>query len=94
MFRKSSLILLCYSFVYLFKFCIPIPANATELILPVNNKVAVFAATLANNENDDIIVASDILDIPAQDTIITSSCSKNNTIINFTNFFVIYHIIL
>ncbi|MEI6696523.1 MAG: glycoside hydrolase family 38 C-terminal domain-containing protein [Bacteroidota bacterium] len=69
-----------YSFVYLFKLCIPIPANATELILPVNNKVAVFAATLANNENDDIIVASDILDIPAQDTIITSSCNKNNTL--------------
>ncbi|MCX6231594.1 MAG: PA14 domain-containing protein [Bacteroidetes bacterium] len=69
-----------YSFTYLFKLCINLPQNATELILPVNKKISVFAVTLANNENDDIITASDIIDIPAQDTIIVSSCNKNNTL--------------
>ncbi len=68
-----------YLFTYLFKYCIKIPLNATELILPVNNKVAVFAITLANNENDDIVPASDIMDIPAQDSVNNSNCNKNNT---------------
>ncbi|MEI8204105.1 MAG: glycoside hydrolase family 38 C-terminal domain-containing protein, partial [Bacteroidota bacterium] len=69
-----------YVYTYLFKYCINLPPNATQLILPVNNKVALFAATLANNENDDITTASNIMDIPIQDTIVTSTCSHNYTL--------------
>jgi alpha-mannosidase len=68
-----------YLFTYLFKYCINLPPNATELVLPVNNNVALFAVTLANNQNDDVTAASDILDIPAQDSIIANTCNHNYT---------------
>ena len=69
-----------YSFVYLYKYCILLPEGATELTLPVNDKIAIFAVTLANNENDDITNANVIMDIPVQDSAFLSSCNINQTL--------------
>ena len=35
-----------YEFTYMFKFAIDIPAKATEVILPDNKDIVIFAATL------------------------------------------------
>ncbi len=69
-----------YSFTYLYKYCIVLPQGATELTLPVNDKIAIFALTLANNENDDITNGNEIKDIPYQDTLVNSSCNINQTL--------------
>ena len=69
-----------YSFVYLYKYCIVLPAGAIELTLPANNNIAIFALTLANNENDDITNANEIKDIPYQDSLISGACSVNQTL--------------
>jgi len=50
-----------YEFTYLFKYCIPIPKNAKQFILPNDSKVLLFAASLAANENDDITPAVNLL---------------------------------
>ncbi|MBP1593970.1 MAG: alpha-mannosidase, partial [Bacteroidetes bacterium] len=43
-----------YTFTYMFKFCISLPEGAKELELPDDENIAVFAATLSNNSNDDV----------------------------------------
>lgn len=42
-----------YIQTYLFKYCIELPKNATELILPSNENVTIFAVTVANNDIDN-----------------------------------------
>ena len=39
-----------YEFTYMFKYAVDIPAKATEIILPNNPDMVIFAATLARNE--------------------------------------------
>jgi len=43
-----------YSYAYLFKYELDIPNNSTEIILPDNDKIKVFAMTVAKNEADHI----------------------------------------
>ena len=50
-----------YEFTYMFKYCIDIPKNAKQLVLPKNPKVLLFAASLAVNENDDIVPAVELI---------------------------------
>jgi len=47
-----------YEFTYMFKFGIDIPKNAKKLVLSNNGKVLLFAAGLAQNENDNITPAT------------------------------------
>ena len=42
-----------YRFCYLFRYAIDVPANATILTLPRNERVRILAATLADNPNED-----------------------------------------
>lgn len=42
-----------YSFAYLYKVCLDIPANARMLVLPKDAGIALFAATLTDNMNYD-----------------------------------------
>ncbi len=53
-----------YEFTYLFKYSILIPTGATELTLPVNKNIAIFSVTLANNDNDNIINATPLIEKP------------------------------
>ena len=62
-----------YTFVYLYKYCMVLPKGATELTLPVNDKIAIFAVTLANNENDHVTNANQIMDIPVQDSLFSAT---------------------
>lgn len=47
-----------YEFTYMFKFAIDIPAKATEIILPDNPEVVIFAATLAEEDYQEAVPAS------------------------------------
>ena len=55
---------IAYSYLYMFKYVIPIPENAQTLTLPNDPNVIVFAATLSDNQNDDIRPLSDIINLP------------------------------
>ncbi|MCW3787954.1 glycoside hydrolase family 38 C-terminal domain-containing protein [Plebeiibacterium sediminum] len=53
-----------YKFLYMFKYAIPVTADVQELRLPNNPDIIVFAATLSNNENDNVIPVTDITSLP------------------------------
>jgi len=55
---------LSYQYLYMFKYVINVPANATTLTLPNDNNVFVFAATMSDNKNDDIVPLSEIRSLP------------------------------
>jgi alpha-mannosidase len=44
-----------YRYSYLYKYELNLPKGAESLTLPVNNKIKIFAVTVANNSNDNII---------------------------------------
>lgn len=47
-----------YEFTYMFKFCMGIPKGATSVILPQNEKVVLFAATLAKENQKPVQLAT------------------------------------
>lgn len=49
-----------YEFTYMFKFDIDIPEGATSVILPKNDNVVIFAATLVQDAHKPVHVASDL----------------------------------
>jgi alpha-mannosidase len=53
-----------YSYLYMFKYLIPVDSNAQKLILPNDPDVIVFAVSLSNNENDDAKPASEVAALP------------------------------
>jgi alpha-mannosidase len=53
-----------YQFMYMYKYTIPLSGDETTLILPDNSDIYLFAVTLSDNENDDIIPASEITALP------------------------------
>ncbi|MEG1864382.1 MAG: glycoside hydrolase family 38 C-terminal domain-containing protein [Alistipes sp.] len=50
-----------YEFTYMFCIGIDLPVGAKQLTLPDNSRVVVFAATVANDQNNRVIPASDLL---------------------------------
>ena len=50
-----------YDYLYMYKYCIDIPAEATSIRLPNNNNVMVYAMSLADNPNDDTRPASQVV---------------------------------
>lgn len=56
--RHSSTDDMAYEFTYMFKFGMDIPAGATSVILPQNDKVVIFAATLAKEAQKPVQVAT------------------------------------
>ena len=57
-----------YHFMYMYKYCIPVNGNASNLTLPNNRDIYVFAVSLSDNENDDIIPASAISSLPEKNS--------------------------
>jgi len=53
-----------YNFMYMYKYCIDLKGNASNLTFPNNNDILVFAVSLSDNENDDVIPASAISSLP------------------------------
>lgn len=53
-----------YNFMYMYKYCIPFTGLPQQLTLPTNRNVYVFAVTISDNENDDIISATEIVSLP------------------------------
>jgi len=53
-----------YSYLYMFKYVIPIPENAQTLTLPNDPNVILFAVTLSDNRNDDISPLSNVVHLP------------------------------
>jgi len=51
-----------YRFTYLFQYELPVPDGAEEIILPDNEAIRIFALTLADNPNRDILPASELFD--------------------------------
>jgi alpha-mannosidase len=51
-----------YQFAYLFQYVLPVPEGATELVLPDDSRVMVFAATQSNSKANLIVAATSIHD--------------------------------
>jgi alpha-mannosidase len=51
-----------YMLTYLFKYTLPVPAGARQLMLPGNSNIRVFAVTAATNGNDDVQPATPLYD--------------------------------
>ena len=51
-----------YRFTYLFKYTFQLPAGAKTITLPQDERIRVFAVTVANNENDTVQPAGDLYD--------------------------------
>ncbi|MDP4238198.1 MAG: glycoside hydrolase family 38 C-terminal domain-containing protein [Bacteroidota bacterium] len=51
-----------YQYCYMYKYVINLPKGAKSLTLPVNNKIKVFAITVAENGNDNIKVLQPLYD--------------------------------
>ncbi|MDR0505295.1 MAG: discoidin domain-containing protein [Dysgonamonadaceae bacterium] len=65
-----------YNFMYMYKYCIALNGNASNLTLPNNRDIYVFAVSLSDNTNDDIIPASAITSLPEKNSdIIDNDCS-------------------
>ncbi|MDR1918891.1 MAG: glycosyl hydrolase-related protein [Tannerellaceae bacterium] len=60
-----------YTFACLYKVCLHIDKNAKMLILPQDSGVALFAATLTNNENHDTKAATEMRSLPHKTQAIT-----------------------
>jgi alpha-mannosidase len=57
-----------YQFNYIFRYALALPAGNVELTLPNDEMVVVFAATVAQNPNDETTPAYPLMDIPKQGT--------------------------
>jgi alpha-mannosidase len=68
-----------YSYLYIFKYEIPLSGNAQKLTLPNNSDVILFAVSLSDNENDDTKPVSEVMSLPEysdlQGTAATTPCS-------------------
>ena len=53
-----------YNFLYMFKYVIPVNEGVQELKLPDNPDIIVFAATLSDNVNDDVVPVTEITSLP------------------------------
>jgi alpha-mannosidase len=53
-----------YVFCYLFKYAIDLPHGAESITLPRNDRILIFAATIARNPNDDTVAAQTLSDEP------------------------------
>jgi len=56
-----------YTFTYMFKYRIDLPENASEITLPVNERIKILAMTAAYNENDNTVPAQILFDDLARD---------------------------
>lgn len=53
-----------YSYLYIFKYIIPITATTKKITLPNDPNVVVFAVTVSDNENDDVTPVTTIDNLP------------------------------
>jgi alpha-mannosidase len=66
-----------YKFMYMYKYAIPVDEAASTLVLPHNTDILVFAVTLSNNTNDDIMAASVINSLPERsNALVTGECNR------------------
>lgn len=54
---------MAYHYLYMYKYMIPVSADANALTLPDDNDVVVFAISLSDNSNDDVVPVSSILNL-------------------------------
>ncbi|MDR1681936.1 MAG: discoidin domain-containing protein [Candidatus Symbiothrix sp.] len=52
-----------YEYTYLYVIALDVPKNARRLILPENQQIAIFAATLSNDANNNIRPVTDLLQV-------------------------------
>jgi len=64
-----------YNFMYMYKYCIPVNGNVSNLTLPNDNNIFLFAVSLSDNENDNIIPASEIASLPEKNSDFSGECS-------------------
>ncbi len=69
-----------YEFTYMFKFGIDIPEGATHFILPENNKIVLFAATLVQEEQKEVIRASELFHTAIKEMDIAAAQSTEITL--------------
>lgn len=66
-----------YSYLYIFKYVIPVSTTAEKLTLPNDPNVVVFAVTVSDNENDDAVPVSTVENLPDYDYLQTESESES-----------------
>lgn len=63
---------LSYQYLYMFKYVIPVTANAQTLTLPNNPDIIIFAASLSDNKNDDVVPVTAVSSLPVFKDIVTN----------------------
>lgn len=66
-----------YNFMYMYQYSIPIEGDATSLVLPNDEDIYVFAVTISDNENDDIVAVSPLTSLPKYyDSGVANDCGE------------------
>ncbi|WP_455584196.1 glycoside hydrolase family 38 N-terminal domain-containing protein [Bacteroides sp.] len=53
-----------YGFLHMYKYAIPVTGDVSKLSITTNSDLYVFAVTLSDNENDDVVPASELTSLP------------------------------
>lgn len=53
-----------YGFMHMYKYAIPISENVSDFVIATNPDLYIFAITLSDNENDDVVPASNLTSLP------------------------------
>lgn len=70
---------LAHEYTYLYSISLDLPKNAKQVVLPNNSRIVIFAATVANDPNNNSYPATDLLNIGlADNTVADNSFIKNN----------------
>lgn len=67
-----------YEYTYMFKFGMDIPKGATSLILPDNKNIVLFAVTVAQEDNKQVAVASELFRSAIRPKEATKEAAKEN----------------
>lgn len=70
-----------YDHMYMYKYSIPFNGVASKLVFPDNPDLYIFAVTISDNENDDVMPASEINSLPENTTFVEQESSCTNRLL-------------
>ena len=65
-----------YGFMHMYKYAIPINYDATDLMIATNTDLYIFAITLSDNVNDDVIPVSEVTSLPVFTDLSEDRCGE------------------
>lgn len=71
-----------FGFLYIYKYALALPEGVDEIVLPDSKGLYLIAATLSDNNHDDVRVASEVHTYPAANELATASVDMNEGRLN------------